>query len=452
MQASLSLVSDLALESAEPSPSSAEGTRISAFLVALTILVFLPQELSFYIADFRLTLARLLLIFLTPVLVLHFGLSLASGRRHIVPADLLIASASIWMIAAPTIVFDLGYALHHAAPLAVEFCGSYVATRILLSQRGQALRFIEFLCHAIGIVALLALPDALTGTPFIHDVLAKITGYHEPYSLEYRLGIFRSTGPIDHPILFGSICGFGLLLAIVSPIRARRLTISACGLGVMLSMSSAPLQAAVIGLGLVVYDWLFRRVRSRWWLLTGIMALGVAAIFAYSNDPMGFVFSHFLFDSSSGWVRYYEWGVAGGLIRNSPWVGIAFQYAERLQEMPDLWYSAPSIDSYWLNLSLVYGIPCATCVGLAIGSLMCSATNGPRANFTDIESILATALGIVLVIIVLLGFTVDFWGSSWMVVPLLAGARAHLAELASRRVALPAEQEEPGAPCLRMGA
>jgi hypothetical protein len=302
------------------------------------------------------------------------------------------------------------------------------------------------------VLALLALPDAVTGTPFIHDVLAKLTGYHELYSIEHRLGIFRSMGPIDHPILFGTISTLGLVLAIVSPIRGRRLTIFACGLGVILSMSSAPIQAAVIGLGLVVYGRLFRRVRSRWWLLTGIMALGVAAIFVYSDDPMGFVFSHFLFESSSGWVRDYEWSVAGGLIRNSPWVGIAFQYADRLQEVPDLWYSAPSVDSYWLNLSLVYGIPCATFVGLAIGGLICSATNNPRANFTHIESTLATALGVVLAIIVLLGFTVDFWGSSWMVVPLLVGVRAHLAELALQRVASPAEQGERSARYLRMDA
>jgi hypothetical protein len=151
MQMSVCPTSGPLLEPAMRLSLRTEAARISPLLMAFVVLVFLPQELSFYIADFRLTLARLFLIFVTPVLLLRFGLSLPSGRRHVVPADLLIAAASVWMIVAPTIVFDLGYALHHAAPLAVELCVSYFTTRILLSERGQALRFIEFLCHAISV-------------------------------------------------------------------------------------------------------------------------------------------------------------------------------------------------------------------------------------------------------------------------------------------------------------
>ena len=129
------------------------------------------------------------------------------------------------MIISPTVVIDLPYSLHHSAPFAVEFCGSYLAARVLLSESGQAVSFVNFLCRVIAIVALLGALDALTATPFIHDLLGRLTGYVKPYSHEFRSGIYRSMGPIDHPILFGTVCAFGLLLALTSPIRAKSLVI-----------------------------------------------------------------------------------------------------------------------------------------------------------------------------------------------------------------------------------
>jgi hypothetical protein len=429
-----------------------EMARISALLKAVVILIFLPEELSFYLGNFRLTIIRVLFLFFTPVVLIRFSQSLASRQRHLVPADVLIGCAGIWMILAPATVVDLSYSLNHAGPLVIEFCGSYLAARTLLSERGQALGFVNFLCRAIAIVAVLGAPDALTGTPFIHHVLANLTGYVKPYSMEYRLGIFRSMGPIDHPVLYGGICVFGLLLAITSPIRTKALTIFACGLGVILSMSSAPIQAAVVGLGLIAYDRILAAYRGRWWLLIGIGALGIAVVCVSTDSPIGFIFGHLMLDTSSLWVRVYEWDMAGSFIQSSPWVGIAFQYAEEMSQIPDLWYSAPSIDSYWLNLCLIYGIPCATFLGLAIVTAICHRTTAPRANLTSPEATLAVSLGMVLFLVIFLGFTVDFWGISWMAVPLLVGVRAHLAELSSTRLPRLANRQAPSATYLPAGA
>jgi hypothetical protein len=414
-------------------------------LKLITLLLFLPEELSFYLGNFRLSPIRLALLLLTPVLLIRFSRLLASRQRRVVVSDILVALSGIWMIVSPTVVVDLEYALHHGALLAVEFCGSYFATRVLLSQRGQALNFINFLCHVIAVVALLGMLDTLTATPFIHDFLARLTGYVKPYTNEYRAGIYRSMGPIDHPILFGIICAFGLLLALTSPIRGKGLTSTACGLGVLLSLSSAPIQSAVIGLGLVAYDGILARIRSRWWVLIGIVALGIGAIYAYSQSPLGFIFDHLMFDASSGWNRVYQWDLAGSFIANSPWVGIAFQWKEIMLTLPDLWYSSPSIDSYWLNVALIYGIPGATLVGLSVVSAACYRANGRGVGLAADESKLATTLSILISLVVFLGFTVDFWGIGGMFVPLLVGVRAHLAELGSRAPRQARQIEKPNA-------
>ena len=232
-------------------PRSAGAMSISLTLKLIALVIFLPDELSFYIFEFRLTLIRLVLFLLTPVLLVRFGQLLVARKRHLVFSDIVVVLTGVWMIVAPAIVVDLGYSLNHSAPFAVEFCGSYLAGRILLSEHGQALSFVNLVCHVIAIVALLGLLDNITGGPITHDILSSLTGYatvHNDWRVEgYRMGIFRAMGPIGHPILFGIICALGLLLAVALPIRAKFLTIGACGLGVLSSLSGAPIQASHFG-------------------------------------------------------------------------------------------------------------------------------------------------------------------------------------------------------------
>jgi hypothetical protein len=416
---------------AAPRSAGASAASISPILKLIALVIFLPEELSFYIFQFRLTLIRFVLFLLTPVLLIHFSQLLASRKRHLIFSDILIVLAGVWMIVSPAAVVDLGYSIHHSAPFAVEFCGSYLAARILLSGRGQALNFIELMCHVIAIVALLGVLDALTSRPAIHDILSELTGYAMPHQREYRLGIFRAMGPIDHPILFGIVCALGLLLAVASPIRVKGLTIAACGLGVLLSLSSGPMQGVILGLGLLTYDRMLARYRSRWSLLIGIVALGFGASYAFTASPLAFIAGHLLLDSTSYWIRVFQWNSIGTIVLNSPWVGIAFELPETARRMQS--FVLDSVDSLWLSLALVYGIPGAILVGLSMVAAACYPVTGRGVNLTMEESKLATTLGVSISLVVLLGFTVDFWEASWMFAGLLVGVRAHLADLGLQR-------------------
>jgi O-antigen ligase len=407
------------------------AASISPILKLIVLVIFIPDELSFYIFQFRLTLIRSILFLLTPVLLIQLSRLLASGKRHLVFSDIMIVLTGLWMILSPAVVVDLQYSLHHSAPAAFEFCGSYVAARFLLSERGQAESFVNLVCHVIAIVALFGVLDALTSRPIVHNFLRELTGYAISYQQEYRFGIFRVMGPIDHPILFGIVCDIGLLLSIALPIRAKALTTAACGFGVLLSLSSAPIQGAILGLSLLMYDRIFARIRSRWSVLIGLViglaALGIGASYAFGTSPFAFVFSHLTLDSASYWIRLYQWSTVGTVILNSPWFGIGFQLHEMAGQMP--FFVMGSVDSLWLNLALVYGIPGATLVGLSMVGAACYPASGRGVNLTMKEAKLATTLGIVISIILLLGFTVDIWGAAWMFVGLLVGLKAHIAEL-----------------------
>ena len=337
------------------------------------------------------------------------------------------------MIVAPAIVFDLSYSLHHSAPLVAEFLGSYLAARVLLSKRGQALSLINLMCYVIAIVALLGVPDALAGRPVIHTFAGNLTGWPMGYSLAgagaYRLGIYRAMGPIGHPILFGIVCAFGLLLAVTSRIRAKGLTIAACCLGVLLSLSSAPIAGAILGLGCLTYDRIMAQFRGRWFLLIGIVAIGIGASYAFTASPMN-AFSRLMFDPETYWVRLLQWNVAGAYVWNSPWVGIGFEWGETTQKIGFMFWS---INSLWLNLAVEYGIPGAVLVALSIVTAACYPTSGRGVHLTTEESKLATGLSVSLAIAAILGFTVHFWADSWILLGFLVGVRAHLADLGSLR-------------------
>ena len=121
---------------------------------------------------------------------------------------------------------------------------------------------------------------------------------------------------------------------------------------------------------------------------------------------------------------------AGGIVLNSPWVGIAFEWPEVAKRIGFLFWS---IDTLWLYLALAYGIPGVVLIALSMVSAACYPMSGRGENLSTDESRLATGLSVSIAVIVLLGFTVHFWGASWMLVGLLVGVRAHLASLGSAR-------------------
>ena len=133
----------------------------------------------------------------------------------------------------------------------------YFVPRIMISDGGAALSFAALLSRTIAVVAWVGLLDTLTSHRFTHDLAAQLTApMHnvDDWSDAYRMGLFRATGRVEHPILFGFVCAVGLLIAVAIPMRGRRFVILSCCLGTMISLSSAPIQILVMGLGLLAYD------------------------------------------------------------------------------------------------------------------------------------------------------------------------------------------------------
>jgi hypothetical protein len=414
---------------ATPQLQAPAGAALPLSLRLIVVTAFLPEGLSFFIAGLRLTLARLILVLLTPYLVIRIGRRLASGRYRFVAADSLVLAAGFWMFLAPAQMDGLTVALRHTGPIAVEFCGAYLAARFLLREHEDALALVNLLCLTIAVVAMLGLLDSLSGTHVIRGLVTSMTGYtldvwQRP--IELRFGIVRAMGPLEHPILYALACGIGLLLATGVWTSARWFTILACSLGVLFSFSAGPTEGVVLGMALLLYYRLLGAIEGRTFALGSLVVTVSVTFFFASGHPFGFIVSHFTFDQQAGWFRLYAWHLAGIAALQSPWFGIGFTAWFGNIQNPDI---TVSVDALWLVLAMMFGIPGSLLVGSVVLGSMLPGGNGPKATLSLREAQLASTLSIVLLVIVLVGFTVDLWGTDWLLCGLLAGARAHLSEL-----------------------
>jgi hypothetical protein len=405
--------------------AAARGAATMPFVLTLILIgLFIPEELSFYVFGLRLTVIRLIFLLLAPFLLARWTQKVSAGRYRFVLSDLFVVLTGFWFIYAPANVDGPMSAFNHAGPDVLEFCIGYMTTRVLLSERGHALSFVDVLCRVIAVVALVGLLDPLTNHRFAHDLAAQLgSPMHSIESWEdaHRLGLLRATGPIEHPILYGFTCTIGLLLAVSIPIRGRRFAIFSCSLGPILAFSSAPIQIMLMGFALLTYDRIFSRMAFRWSALIIAGAVTIMAAFLISNSPVGFVVSHLTFSPESGYYREWTWHMVGLYVSQSPWVGLGF--GERPEEINH------SIDSLWLVLAIRSGYPGAVLVALSLFGAAAILTKGRKPDLTPVEAKLATTLGILLFLTAYISCTVHLWGTSWILTGLLIGMKAHLSEL-----------------------
>jgi hypothetical protein len=401
-----------------------EHQHDSALPMALKLILFtlfLPEAMSFFVADLRLTFTRAIFIILTPAVFIAACKNISSSNYRFVASDLFVVLTALWMFVGPSVTYNLSDTLVHSGPVVLEYLIAYMSTRFLLSGSQQCVAFAGLLCFVLSFVALDAVLDVATGRYFTRELAQELTGYAKEWRVadEVRFGLLRAAGPLEHPILFGFVSALGLLLAVAVDIRRRGFCIAACALGVVISLSSAPQQSAIIGLGLLAYSRIFASMPHKWLVFSIVPTIAIVSLFALTPTPFGHLFDFFTIDSQTAYFRLYVWNEVGPAILDNPYFAV-----------PDTDYDYQgSIDSVWLVLSLQYGMVCSILTALSMIGACSLPTDRARAGLTGSESRLGAILGIIIFLIIYTGFTVHFWGSTWITVGLLVGLRARLGEL-----------------------
>jgi O-antigen ligase len=417
----------------------ASNVKTPLALALLVILAFLPEASGFFVFGIRFTPTTVAAVILLPSALIGIAGVATSGRYRFVASDLLMLLTLVWMIAAPATVDGLARALQTAGSEALRLVVPYALMRFVLRGKEEVHATTRLFCIVAAIAGLLGILDTVTGHYVLRSTLASITGYdfYNPeattaadYNNLHRLGLLRAEGPLDHPIMFGITMCYALLLSRDLDHRCRIFCWFGCGIGLFLSLSSAPWQGMAAGLALATYASV-ARFPKRWLVLVVVGGLMLTTIFVISSDPIAWVIGHLTLDPMTGWYRMLTWHHAGELISQSPIVGIGL---EENWQRPDWMAFSNSVDSLWLRLAMKYGIPGSLLIAFALIGSSSLAVRQTRANPSGIgerEARLASMLGIITFLTIYLGFTVYYFGSLWTTIGMLAGMRAYLGQLSA---------------------
>lgn len=391
------------------------GGGANGFVAWLLLIgIALPSSITLYIGGAKFIPARIVIcLLLLPAFIQLFR------NRKIGAPDIFVFAASTWMLGS---VIQTDESWSNTGAVVLEFAGGYVLARAYFFERFQVETFVRVLKRTSIAIVVMAALEHLTGYN-IPELLMGIpnTGH------EYRYGLMRAYSTFPHAILYGTFCAVSGAIIVYSErsLSSRILYGGICLLGCVFAMSTAPLMAFVIAIGVYCYDRCMSTYPSRWQAMLAIMTAFLVTVFATANKPVSWLVAHLTLDPATGYFRVATWDNAMYYIDLSPYVGYGFAtYA------PEDFFANASVDAVWLTLSLRFGVPAAAFLFLAnIASFYRSGPSGGIWRFNDPRTNdLRTGFTLALALYMFVGFTVHYWNNIWIFWGICIGIRASLQE------------------------
>lgn len=384
--------------------AKAQKTKTPLPVVLLIVAFLCPTEFSLYLADLRLPPHRVALLLVLPLAFVH----LALGRRlKFRSFDLAFILFNLWTVA--IFMYHQGQhdGLVYGGSLALESLGSYLVARVWVRNHDLFQATLRTMAYAIGIAALIALPETLLGKTFTHDFLKSVTGYVHPTAVETRLHLTRAYGTFDHPIHYGAFCAAFLALfwySAKTPYAKKRNTVLLC-LATFLGLSSAPILCLLLQGAMLLWERLTRGVASRTAITMAILTgLYIGSSVVMSRSPINLIATGMTLDSWTGYYRLQIW--ENGLINvyANPWTGIGL--ADWIRPW---WMASSTIDAFWLVILMREGFPAIILLAAGIVLLVRSVRKRGLKNSDLSIRRLSRGWFMSLIALSLVGFTVHYW-------------------------------------------
>lgn len=399
--------------------------------VALFFLgMMLPTSVGLSLGGLRLSAYRVVLI----VMFLPMLLQLLSGRVRANAFDALVLGHCTLALIALINWGGLRQGIESGGIYIVEFAGGWLMGRVYIRSYADFRAFARaFVLTVVAMVAF-TLPEALTGVHILHDGLAAISGGAPAPSIDPRMGLERTFGPFDHPILYGvfSAAAFSLAWHVVAERRLTHLgsmaQVLGVGLATFLSASGGPYLVLMLQGFVAAWERVFRGIQGRWLMLFGLFALTYLAIDLFSNrTPFHVFITHFTFSTQSAYNRILIFEFGSAEVMRHPFLGIGLGDWTRPVWMSD------SMDNFWLLIAMRYGLPAwAMLVALVLGLVVMAAR---RQGLPESWRRARHAWAFTLFGIAVAAATVHLWNALFVLFLFLIGAGAWLtdAPLPARR-------------------
>jgi O-antigen ligase len=423
-----------------------DASRLPQAAVFLFFLgVVLPPALAVNVFDLALFPVRLVLLaFLIPA-VIHLVRDKDAGLRTF---DACVLAAMLWLLVALMANNGVDKGFKFGGSLLLEAVGGYLLARAYVRTQAQFVSATRIYFLFVLVAGAAALPEMLFGTQFAHDLAAAVTGTPKTVGSEPgRFGLSRAGASFEHPILYGVFCASALgLVWYLTPDRRRRLLRALAILAATLcALSSAPLLAYVLILAFIAWEHWTRRIAKRTAITLGLAASVYAVVELLSNrSAVEILIGVVALDHWTAYYRILIWQNAGRDVLDHPWLGVAIDAWTRPQWMTG------SVDSFWLSLALIGGLPTVTLLGAGLLSMLLRVQ--ARRGFSETPQRRSARLAWTATMLALTvqAFTVHYWGSMDAFFFFLLGMGAWMAESREGLVPAPGEADrQPAKPGVR---
>lgn len=406
------------------------GWPLKLFVVSL-FLPWVVQVGPLAFSTYRLTL----LITIVPSLFM-----LVSGRAgRIRFPDLAILGFCLWSTISLLALYGAGSVAEPAGILFVETAGAYLLARCYIRSAAVFRQTMTLFVYCFVVLLPFLIIEAVTRQNLLLITLSKVMPTIWDASDEARMGFRRAQGVFDHPILLGvnAGCAFAMAYLVVGHgIPAwKRLALTGAVLACALTaLSSGPLGAIALQIVLIGWERLMRPVSSRWLIL----ALGLAAVYllvavGLQRPPVELYIRYFSFDQYNAWYRLLIWEYGSASVMAHPWFGVGFG-----AWVHPSWMTS-SVDHFWLGIAMRSGLPAIGLLLLAyVGS---AALVAMRPGLDETTHRYRLAYLFVLAGLFMVGCTVFYWGSSYVLCLFLLGSGLWI--LDATPLQAKAEQEVP---------
>lgn len=386
----------------------------SAGLLLVIFMITIMTPIAFEVGGLRLSPNRIFLL----VAIIPFAVSIVQGKiGRFTQVDMLFLLHGMWIMVALTVIGGAAR-IPFAGITAVELIGGYFVGRVLIRDIAGYRRLFRIILIALLVLMPVLLIEVNSGKLVIPDLLRPIFDTPDRSRSAYgRLGFERVYGVFDHPILWGLFCS----LTLANFVTMARGNMAKITFGValsifttMLSLSSAPLMACALQIGLLAWGWI---MGGRWkMLMIGLVVSYVVIDLLSDRTPVTILIETMTFNPLSGYTRIAIFDAGWAAVKGSPIFGIGFN------DWPRPHWLTSSVDNFWLLTSMRYGLVGA---GFLLLALLSHFWLLSKSKITD-PDVAAARLGhsIALAGISFTMLTVHIWGTMSVFTMFYLGAGA----------------------------
>ena len=343
------------VETTENTPEERKKLPVNRVILLFFLGVMLPTSVSVNLGGLRLSAYRVVLILaFVPMMI-----QLLSGKKGKISIfDILVLAHCGWVFLALVNWGGVAQAIETGGIYTVEFAGAYFLGRLFIRSYDDYEAFARFFTTLMMILLLFTIPEAVTGIHILYDFFAASTGSPRAPFIEKRMGLERTFGPFDHPILYGvfSASAFSMAYFVIQ----KKDMMNFKGLGVsfgvcvatFVSASGGPYVVLVMQIFVAAYERALSAFKLRWPLLFSIFGITYISIDMLSNrTPFHVFISHFTFSAQSAYNRINLWDYGTAAVGRHPILGIGMGDWIRAPWMSD------GMDNFGLLIAVRYGLP-----------------------------------------------------------------------------------------------